>query len=50
MLWVTGAEITYFTTETAQRGEKYRNLMEKGKPEYNCGLSHEQSPKYGFWK
>jgi len=24
--------------------------MEEDKPEYNCGLSHEQNPKYGFWK
>jgi len=24
--------------------------MEKDKPEYTCGLFHERSPKYGFWK
>ena len=30
--------------------KKCRNLMEKDKPEYTCGLFHERSPKYGFWK
>jgi len=39
-----------FHDRNSSTRNKYRNLIEKGKTEYNCGVSHELGPKYGCWK